>query len=565
MSTRHTFFQHAGSTPIIPISAKILTIFISLILLSNFMTNFMSLQLSQRQIINLTNTVLVDRLKELYTNAGSQYQLASFSHNTDAACKALEVTAARTFSLPNSLALGIERSGKILFRASASPDTVWASWNNSSTLLDELNRNYAAGVTEGSIRFDSPAGEYFGVYKYQKDWNCFLIRAELRKDTQRDTYRVLGIISFVIIILTTGFLGVGIMIFNKLFESIKKINESLYSMQASSHLSLIDISKAPNDDITYLAASFNALSSTINNLLGIFQKFVSKDVVAKAYEEHNIALEGNQRELTILFSDIKGFTYRTETLGNEIIDVLNVHYNRVIHCVHEQDGVIGSIIGDAILAIFGTQKNGIRKSKNSVEAAWEITTVTAELRKKMIDRRAEIEMTRRLTEAEERVFNAVLLDVGVGIDGGNVFYGNIGSEEHMANTVIGDNVNSASRLEGLTRVYHLPVIVSSYIRDETQAETGRYHFYEIDTVQVKGKTEGKRIYFPFDTQRFNEEEEQKYILFENGLDAYYKGDWDSARTSFEKCKLDVAQVFTDRIGLSQAPEKWSGIWIMATK
>jgi adenylate cyclase len=564
MSARHTFFQHAGSTPIIPISAKILTIFISLILLSNFMTNFMSLQLSQRQIINLTNTVLVDRLKELYTNAGSQYQLASFSHDREGACKALEVAASRDFELPNSLAAGIDCSGKILFRACANENMSWQDWNYTA-LLDELNNNFKNGMMEGSLRFASPSGEYFGVYKYQKDWNCFLIRAELRKDTQRDTYRVLGIISLVIILLTAGFLGVGVVMFNKLFESIKKINESLYAMQASSRLSLIDISNAPNDDITYLAASFNALSSTINNLLGIFQKFVSKDIVAKAYEEHNIALEGKQRELTILFSDIKGFTYRTETLGNEIIDVLNVHYNRVIHRVHEQNGVIGSIIGDAILAIFGTQKNNTGKSKDAVEAAWEITSVTAELRKKMIDRRAEIEKSSRLTEAEERVFNAVLLDVGVGIDGGNVFYGNIGSEEHMANTVIGDNVNSASRLEGLTRVYHLPVIVSSYIRDETQAETGRYHFYEIDTVQVKGKTEGKRIYFPFDTQRFNEDEEQKYQVFESGLNAYYSGDWNSARTYFSKCGLDVAQVFLDRVGLSQAPEDWSGIWIMATK
>jgi adenylate cyclase len=564
MFNRHNFFQRAGSTPIIPISAKILTIFISLILLSNFMTNFMSLQLSQRQIINLTNTVLVDRLKELYTNAGSQYQLASFSHDTDAACKALEVTAARDFALPNSLAMGIDRSGKILFRVCANPDMSWAKWN-SSTVLDELNHNFEQGITQGSVRFASPEGEYFGVYKYQSDWKCFLIRAELRRDTQRDTYRVLIIISVVIIVLTAGFLAAGILMFNRLFASIRKINESLYAMQATSRLSLIDISDAPNDDITYLAASFNALSSTINNLIGIFQKFVSKDVVAKAYEEHTIALEGSQRELTILFSDIKGFTYRTETLGNEIIDVLNVHYNKVIHCVHEQNGVIGSIIGDAILAVFGTQKDGVFKSKNAVETAWKITTETAELRKKMVSRRAEIEKMRRLSDAEERVFNAVLLDVGVGIDGGKVFYGNIGSEEHMANTVIGDNVNSASRLEGLTRVYHLPVIVSSYIRDETQAETGRYHFYEIDTVQVKGKTEGKRIYFPYDTQREGKEEEQKYQIFENGLSAYYDGDWNSARTHFLECGLDVAQVFLGRIGQEEAPEAWSGIWIMATK
>ena len=106
---RHSLFQHAGATPIIPISAKILTIFISLLLLSNFMTNFISLQMSQRQIITLTNTVLVDRLKELYTNAGNQYQLASFSGDKSSAFRALETTSAQEFSMPNSVALGIDR------------------------------------------------------------------------------------------------------------------------------------------------------------------------------------------------------------------------------------------------------------------------------------------------------------------------------------------------------------------------------------------------------------------------------------------------------------------------
>ena len=144
----------------------------------------------------------------------------------------------------------------------------------------------------------------------------------------------------------------------------------------------------------------------------------------------------------MLFSDIKSFTYRTETLGNDIIDVLNVHYNKVIHNVHENSGVVGSIIGDAILAIYGTLDSNMSKSFNAVRAAWDITHEIASLRETMIQRREEVEKRRALTESEERVFQAVLLDVGVGIDGGNVFYGNIGSNEHMANTVIGGAGNS---------------------------------------------------------------------------------------------------------------------------
>ena len=336
-------------------------------------------------------------------------------------------------------------------------------------------------------------------------------------------------------------------------------------MQKDKQLSLIDLSEAPNDDITYMAASFNNLSSSVNNLLATFQKFVSKDVVAKAYSDQVINLEGSQRELTMLFSDIKSFTYRTETLGNDIIDVLNVHYDRVIHKVHVNNGVVGSIIGDAILAVYGTLDSKMSKSYDAIRSAWDITRETAKLRDSMIARRKEIEQKRKLTESEERVYQAVLLDVGVGIDGGNVFYGNIGSQEHMANTVIGDTVNSASRLEGVTRVYHLPVIVSEYVKTEVEQESARYKFIEIDTIQVKGKTEGKKIFFPFDTNEMEESLFESYKLFETGLKAYYEGDWKSARKILKETGLEVAEVFIERMGNKNAPEDWSGIWTMTSK
>ena len=136
----------------------------------------------------------------------------------------------------------------------------------------------------------------------------------------------------------------------------------------------------------------------------------------------------------------------------------------------------------------------------------------------------------------------------------------------MANTVIGDNVNSASRLEGLTRIYHLPVIVSEYIKDEVLAETARFKFYEIDTVQVKGKTQGKKIYFPFDTNEMDSSLLAKYDLFEEGLQAYYSGDWKTARKNFKNSELpELTEVFMERMGNKSAPEGWNGIWAMTTK
>ena len=565
MSSKKGLFSKVGKTRIVPLGLKILIIFITIILLSNFATNFLSLQLSKKEIINLNNTIMVEQLKELYTNATNQFQIYNYSDDKAGSQEALEKVAKSGFSNKNSAAIGVMPSGEIIFAAS---NNMFADWNYfyDEEVLKKLNNDYDNDIKEGSVSFTQHGKEYFGVYKYQTDWGYYLIRVENRADLDANTRSVYLYALLIIIILTIAFVVIGWLILNHEFRPVRLITKDLYEMQQHKQLELIDLSHAKNDDITYLAASFNSLSSSVNNLLGTFQKFGPKDVVAKAYSDQGIGLEGSQRELAMLFSDIKSFTYRTETLGNDIIDVLNVHYNRVIHNVHENYGVVGSIIGDAILAVYGTLQSNRSKSYNAILAAWDITHATAALRETMKLRRVEIEKKRKLTESEEKIFIAVSLDVGVGIDGGNVFYGNIGSNEHMANTVIGDNVNSASRLEGLTRIYHLPVIVSEYIKDEVLAETARFKFYEIDTVQVKGKTQGKKIYFPFDTNEMDNSLLAKYDLYEEGLQAYYTGDWKNARKNFKNADLpELTEVFMERMGNKSAPEGWNGIWAMTTK
>jgi len=559
------FFQYVGNTPIIPISVKILAIFISLILMSNFMTNLISVQLSQRQVTELTNRLTVTQLKELYKNASSQYQIYSYKKNKEECLETLKNSAKEEFSNRHSLALGFDRTGVALFCASADGSDLLSFPDKEA--LAKLNDDYDNGIIEGQINFVLRGAEYHGIYKYSEDWNVYLVRAESRNDTARYKITIMAIITAVILILTVIFVALGVYMFKAVFASISKITKSLYDMQQRSQLDTIDIDDAPNDDVTYMAASFNSLSVSVNNLLTTFQKFVSKDVVSKAYSDHTIKLEGMQRELTILFSDIKSFTYRTETLGNEIIDLLNVHYNNVIHDVHEENGVVGSIIGDAILAIFGSLKNPELKSLEAIDAGWRITYVTAELREKMKAQRKKIEETRKLTAAEDRIYKAVLLDIGVGIDGGTVFYGNIGSDEHMTNTVIGDNVNSASRLEGVTRIYHLPIVVSEYIVDDVKDKSDRYKFYEIDTIQVKGKTKGKKIFFPLDTENESQKGlEKQFDIYEEALQAYYDGDWKNARKLFKQVKMEVADVFLERMGArGNAPDKWRGIWAMTTK
>ena len=571
MSRKTGFFSKVGKTRIIPIGLKILLIFICLILLSNFATNYISLQLSQRQLINLNNTIMVEQLKELYNNATNQFQIYTYSNNKDECMESMRKVASAGFTNPNSVALSVRIDGNLGFVVSNNRNSIWSKFSDLEALV-EMNNRLADGISEGSINFRNIDGDYIGVYKYHEDWETYIIRGEKRSDLSENNLKIFLYISLMIVGLTLIFIVIGYIILEKEFSTLKSFTSDLIRMQKNKKLELIDLSNASNDDITYMAASFNSLSTQVNSLLGTFQKFVSKDIVAKAYSGQDVGLEGSQEELTMLFSDVKSFTYRTETLGNDIIEVLNVHYNRVIHNVHENTGIVGSIIGDAILAIYGTLESKMSKSYNAIRSAWDITHATASLRESMLNRREEIEKTRQLTESEERVFKAVMVDVGVGIDGGNVFYGTIGRNDisdprqsHMANTVIGDTVNSASRLEGLTRIYHLPVIVSEYVKNEVLKESARYKFFEIDTVQVKGKTEGKKIFFPFDTNEMDDGILVKFAIFEEGLSAYYKGDWKSARKLFKEADLDVTQVFLERMGLKSAPENWSGIWTMTTK
>ena len=171
-------------------------------------------------------------------------------------------------------------------------------------------------------------------------------------------------------------------------------------------------------------------------------------------------------ELTILFSDIKSFTFIIETLGNDIIKLLNVHYDNTIKEIIKNDGIIGSIIGDALLAVYGVfNETGANKSYQAVISAYRIQELAASLRQKMRQKYDQIIKEKgTLTEAEEKVYQAVLIEVGVGIDGGKVFlrkYRFLRADDQYRIAIM---LIPLSRLEGLTRVYNVPVNRSAYVK-----------------------------------------------------------------------------------------------------
>lgn len=563
MIDTHLLGRKIGGVRVIPLTVKILVVFVSLVLVSSFSTNYINLTLNRGIYVNLMNELLVKELKEMYTFASNQYDIFQFSKNLNDTVSALQSNAGRDFKLSRSLALGVKSDGSVFFHAGKEVFTVFPD----KKVLEKLESDRKdKNIQEGSLYPTIGGRDYFGVYKYNEKWQMYLMRLEDRGEFYQPTQVIFAQIGIIILIITIVFTILGMLLMRYILRFVPRITDALMRMQESQRMELIDLENAPNDEVTYLGTSFNALSSSINNLMVIFKTFVTQDVVNRAYQEREIRLEGTQKELTILFSDIKGFTFMTETLGNDIISLLNIHYDRAIRRIHGHNGIVGSIIGDALLTIYGTLTEGSVKSLDALLSAYEIQSIAQELRDAMTERKDVIEKDRGgLTPAETRVYKAVMLEVGVGIDGGQVFYGNIGSTERMTNTVIGDNVNSASRLEGLTRIYRLPIVCSEYVVQEVRSVTDRFTFIELDTVQVKGKTEGKKIFFPMDTQQIHEGELQRYETFSEGLIHYYRGSWEEARKAFNASAVLPAAVFLQRIEGRTAPEGWNGVWTMDTK
>ncbi|MDH4199304.1 MAG: adenylate/guanylate cyclase domain-containing protein [Spirochaetia bacterium] len=564
---------------VIPVKTKITIVFTIIILVSNLSSNYINLIFNRTELVNLMKQLLEKDLKDIYSYANIQHDIYKMNGNINEAMTEIEKKGLSELKSSKSIMIGVKANGEILFQASklnvrpeklADMDSLRKIMENRQVLTNENGEEEIR--SEGFINMEFNRNSYFAAYKFNKNWDVYLIRAEEVKEFYSAQNRNFLIISAMIIVITVASAWVGIVLLNKILALIGSLTKNIMKMVESQNLELIDMSEASNDDVSYLGFAFNSLSSTIDNLVSIFRKFANRDIVIKAYRDKEVKLEGIQKELTIMFSDIKSFTFITETLGTDIIKLLNLHYDNAIREIVHHDGVIGAIIGDALLAVFGAlddlESANKNKSYQAILASYRIQELAKNLRDLMTEKRDQlIKQKKKLTKEEEKVYRAVLLEVGVGIDGGHVFYGTIGSYVRMTNTVIGDNVNAASRLEGLTRIYELPIICSEYVKDDVEShiEGLPMYFMEIDTVQVKGKTIGKKIYWPILEEHYTTKLKKEVKTFSAGLEYYYKGDWKKAHAEFNKCNLTVSKEFRMRTESLKAPKDWNGIWQMTTK
>ncbi len=207
----------------------------------------------------------------------------------------------------------------------------------------------------------------------------------------------------------------------------------------------------------------------------LFGQYVSKDVYEQLVANPELArLGGQRREMTVLFSDIRGFTTVSERgQPEEIVGMLNEYFTRMVDIVFAHKGTLDKFVGDMVMALFGAPLDDPDHAQHAVDAA------LAMIR--------ELDVLNRKWETDGRP----ALDIGIGISTGPMIAGNIGSEAIMSYTVIGDSVNLGARLESLNKEYGTRIIISEATR---HALPDRYVCRPLGEVVVKGKTRPVAIF-----------------------------------------------------------------------
>ena len=265
---------------------------------------------------------------------------------------------------------------------------------------------------------------------------------------------------------------------------------------------------------------------------------------------------GERKEVTILFSDIRGYTTLTENLGAaEVVLLLNQYFETMVEAVFNYEGTLDKFIGDALMAVFGAP---LPLTENH---AWRAVQSALDMR-----HRLEEFNRRRIIQAQPQIH------IGIGISSGDVVSGNIGSRKRMDYTVIGDSVNLSSRLEAVTKDYGCDIILSEFTY---QLCSDRIWVRQLDKIRVKGKHQAVNIYeligdrtTPLDVNT------QEFLFhYHTGRSAYLSRNFSQAIACFEAAKCIQPQDQAVDIHLERArnyqqappPESWDGIWTMLTK
>jgi adenylate cyclase len=287
-------------------------------------------------------------------------------------------------------------------------------------------------------------------------------------------------------------------------------------------------------------------------LRNTMSRYMSKAVVDQLLESGDATLSGVDREVSVLFSDIRGFTSISERLGaRETIVMLNEYFTDMVDIVFAHNGILDKYIGDMIMAVFGSVMAGDSDADDAVEVGNRMMTGLRLLNQ------------RRVNTGREPIH------IGVGVSTGHVVVGNIGSPKRLEYTVIGDRVNLAERLESANKYYGTSVLLCQF----TAAKLKRPALLrEIDLIRVRGSTQPFAVFEALDhhTEKSFSMRGEVLQAYAEGLRLYRQRDWVQAATCFHAASNanpgdKPSSLFLERCRQyieTPPPEGWDGVWAM---
>jgi adenylate cyclase len=303
-----------------------------------------------------------------------------------------------------------------------------------------------------------------------------------------------------------------------------------------------------------MSYGFFVESRAKRQITGLFGQYVPPELVDEMSKDPEaFSMEGESRELSVLFTDVRGFTTISEGLEpKELSRLMNEFLTPLTRIIYKHRGTIDKYMGDCIMAFWGAPIHDPQHARNAVMAGLEMHRVLAELQPYF----------------KEKGWPSI--HIGVGVNSGRMSVGNMGSEIRLAYTVMGDAVNLASRLEGITKEYGTKMIVG----EATRAELPDLLFRELDKVKVKGKETSVAIYEPIGLSiEIDKRVQDELKVWGQALKLYRLRDWDMAELQLiNLTKMSPGSglyaLFLDRIAHLRAnpPEPgWDGSWTFETK
>jgi class 3 adenylate cyclase/HAMP domain-containing protein len=555
------------------IRLKMFLVVLPLIIVPLVLAETASYFLAVNGVTRLARQLLGFKLGELEKFAGSQWALlvdnnyAGRPDMIEAAKKAVEQYGRSIVLSGTEIIFAVDKDGNIGM-ASSGPGLLPAEKEPLLKILGKEKQGLQTAVIGGEKRI------FQSFYFTPFDWHILISEKEQVFYSDANRIALQTIISLCAAIISAVLL---LMLITKgLTSPLARIVQAMDKIIDTADLSS-KVEVEYNDETGILAQTFNKMTEELDRAYGqikryafdavlagkkeerirqIFQKYVPNDVIERFFASPEKMLTGDNRTLSILFSDIRSFTTISEGMApDDLVNSLNRYFSGQVDIIYNRNGIVDKYIGDAIMAFWGAPEKHEDDALQSVVSGLE-----------MIDSLSVFnENQRKLGKCE--------FHIGIGLNYGEVTVGNIGSERKMDYTVIGDAVNLASRMEGLTKTYHSEILISESLFEElrkTSPNAGLYYRL-LDTVAVKGKTKGVKI---FTVKRALSGAEQKaWPVHNQGMKLYYSRSFSEAADKFKEAMGLLPGDFNAEnlykrcadYASNPPPSDWNGVEIMKTK